>query len=86
VVPGSKVADNRKNARNRNVSVNSANARNKAVVAVNKAVVAAKSVVAVNKAVVSKAADKPGCISLISGGRRLPPFLLDRFVAARRSG
>jgi hypothetical protein len=43
VVPGSKVADNRKNARNRNVSANNANARNKAEVA-------AKNVVAANKA------------------------------------
>ena len=49
------------------MSVNSANARNKAVVA-------AKSVVAVNKAVVSKAGDKPDCIRLMSGGRRLPPL------------
>ena len=48
----SKVVNNRKNARDRNVNANSANARNKAVVA-------AKNVVAVNKAVVSKADDRP---------------------------
>jgi hypothetical protein len=52
VLPGSKAANNREIARDRNVNANGANARNKAVVA-------AKNVVAVNKAVVSKADDRP---------------------------
>jgi hypothetical protein len=60
--PANKAVDNRKNARDRNVNASSVNVKNKAAVA-------ARNVVAV-----SKAADKPGCIRLISGGRRLPPF------------
>ena len=52
LLPGSKAANNREIARDRNVNANSANARNKAVVA-------AKNVVAVNKVVVSKADDRP---------------------------
>jgi hypothetical protein len=72
--PANKAVDNRKNARDRNVNASSVNVKNKAAVA-------ARNVVAV-----SKAADKPGCIRLISGGRRLPPFLRDRFVASLRSG
>jgi hypothetical protein len=71
--PANKAVDNKKNARDRNASANSVNVRNKAAVA-------ARNVVAA-----SKATDKPGCIRLISGGRRLPP-LLDRFVASLRSG
>jgi hypothetical protein len=61
-VPGHKAVDNKKNARDRNASANSVNVRSKAAVA-------ARNVVAA-----SKATDKPGCIRLISGGRRLPPF------------
>jgi hypothetical protein len=53
LLPGSKAANNREIARDRNVNASSANARNKAGVA-------AKNVVAVNKAVVSKADDRPG--------------------------
>jgi hypothetical protein len=74
MILANKAVDNRKNARDRNASASSVNVKNKAAVA-------ARNVVAV-----SKAADKPGCIRLISGGRRLPPFLLDRFVASLRSG
>jgi hypothetical protein len=72
--PANKAVDNKKNARDRNASASSVNVRNKAAVA-------ARNVVAV-----SKAADRRGCIRLISGGRRLPPFLLDRFAAFLRSG
>jgi hypothetical protein len=43
MLPANKAVDNKKNARDRNVNVNSANARNKAGVAV-------KNVVAVNRA------------------------------------
>jgi hypothetical protein len=53
VPPGNKAANNRENARDKNVNASGVNARNKAVVA-------AKNVVAVNKAVVSKADDRPG--------------------------
>lgn len=60
--PASKAADNKKNARDRNVNANSANARKKAVVA-------AKNVVAVNMAVASKADDKPSVVKLMDGGR-----------------
>jgi hypothetical protein len=60
--PGRKADDNRKNARDRNVSASSANARNKAEVA-------AKNVVAANKA-----DDKPGYLGKRSGGSCLPPL------------
>jgi hypothetical protein len=60
--PGRKADDNRKNARDRNVNVNSANARNKAEVA-------AKNVVAANRA-----DDKPGYLGKRSGGSCLPPL------------
>jgi hypothetical protein len=62
--PGRKVDDNTKNARDRNVNANSANAKNKAVVA-------AKNVGAVNKA-----DGKPDCIGPKNGGSCLPPFCL----------
>jgi hypothetical protein len=48
MLPANKAVDNKKNARDRNVNVNSANAKNKAEVA-------AKNVVAANRA-----DDKPG--------------------------
>jgi hypothetical protein len=60
--PANKAVDNRKNARDRNVSVNSANARNKAEVA-------AKNVVAANRA-----DDKLGHLEKRSGGSCLPPL------------
>jgi hypothetical protein len=62
MLPASKAVDNKKNARDRNVNVNSANARNKAGVAV-------KNVVAANRA-----DDKPGHLSKKSGGSCLPPL------------
>ena len=52
MLPANKAVNNRKNARDRSVNVNSANARNKA------AGVAAKSVAAANKA-----DDKPGYVA-----------------------
>jgi hypothetical protein len=61
--PANKAVDNKKNARNRNVNVNSANARNKAEVA-------AKNVAAANRA-----DDKPGFLGKRSGGSCLPPLL-----------
>jgi len=54
--PVNKAVDNRKNARDRNASVNSANARNKVVVA-------AKNVVIANKA-----DDKPGYLGIEAAG------------------
>jgi hypothetical protein len=57
-----KVVDNKKNARDRNVNANSANARNKAEVA-------AKNMVAANRA-----DDKPGYLGKRSGGSCLPPL------------
>jgi hypothetical protein len=62
MLPANKAVDNKKNARDRNVNVNSANARNKAEVA-------AKNVVAANKA-----DDKPSYLGKRSGGRQLPPL------------
>jgi hypothetical protein len=58
--PANKAVGNKKNARDRNVNVNSANARNKAEVA-------AKNVDAVKKA-----DGKPGYLEREGGGRRLP--------------
>jgi hypothetical protein len=60
--PANKAVDNKKNARNRNVNVNSANARNKAEVAAKKAVAA------------NRADDKPGYLGKRSGGSCLPPL------------
>lgn len=60
MLPANKAVDNKKNARDRNVNVNSANARNKAGVAV-------KNVVAANRA-----DDKPGHLSK-KKRRELPP-------------
>jgi hypothetical protein len=60
--PANRAVDNKKNARDRNVNVNSANARNKAEVA-------AKNVVAANRA-----DDKPGYLGKRSGGSCLPPL------------
>lgn len=57
--PGNK-AVNSKIAKDRSVSANSANAKNK---------------VAADKAAASKTDDKPGCLGLTSGGRRLLPLL-----------
>jgi hypothetical protein len=62
MLPANKAVDNKKNARDRNVNVNSANARNKAEVA-------AKNVVAANRA-----DDKPGYLGKRSGGSCLPPL------------
>ena len=60
--PANKAVDNKKNARDRNGNVNSANARNKAEVA-------AKNVVAAKKADA-----KPGYLGKRSGGSCLPPL------------
>jgi hypothetical protein len=54
--PANKAVDNKKNARDRNVNVNSANAKNKAEVA-------AKNVVAANRA-----DDKPGYLEKKTAG------------------
>jgi hypothetical protein len=54
--PANRAVDNKKNARDRNVNVNSANAKNKAEVA-------AKNVVAANRA-----DDRPGYLEKGSGG------------------
>src|SRR5439155_4858041 len=59
-LPNSKAA-NRKSATNRNVNASSASAKSKAVVA-NRAVAA------------NKADDRPSCLGLTGGGRRLPPL------------
>ena len=58
--PANKAVDNKKNARDRNVNVNSANARNKAEVA-------AKNVVAANRA------DDKAWLSRKKKRRELPP-------------
>ena len=63
MLPVNKAVNNKKNARDRSVNVNSANARNKA------AGVAAKNVVAANKA-----DDKPGYVA--KKRRELPPAAL----------
>jgi hypothetical protein len=63
MLQANKAVDNKKNARDRNVNVNSANVRNKAGVAV-------KNVVAANRA-----DDKPGYLGKRSGGSCLPPLL-----------
>jgi hypothetical protein len=69
----SKVA-NRKIARDKNVSANSASGKDKAVVANQ---VVAANLVEVNRAAVgSKRDDKPGRLGLKGGGRRLPPLLI----------
>jgi hypothetical protein len=60
--PASKAVGNKKSARDRNVNVNSANARSKAEVA-------ARNVVAANRA-----DDKPGYLGRRSGGSCLPPL------------
>jgi hypothetical protein len=62
MLQANKAVDNKKNARDRNVNVNSANVRNKAGVAV-------KNVVAANRA-----DDKPGYLGKRSGGSCLPPL------------
>jgi hypothetical protein len=62
MLPAKKAVDNKKNARDRNVNVNSANARNKAEVA-------GRNVVAANKA-----DDKPGYLGKRGGGSCLPPL------------
>jgi hypothetical protein len=64
MLPANKAVNNKKNGRDRNVNVNSANARNKAGVAV-------KNVVAANRA-----DDKPGYLGKRSGGSCLPPLCL----------
>ena len=56
MLPANRAVNNKKNARDRNVNVNSANARDKAGVA-------AKNVVAANRA-----DDKPGYVGKRSGG------------------
>jgi hypothetical protein len=60
--PANKAVGNKKSARDRNVNVNSANARSKAEVA-------ARNVVAANRA-----DDKPGYLGRRSGGSCLPPL------------
>ena len=70
--PANKAVDN-KNARDRNVNVNSGNARNKAAVA-------AKNVVAANKA-----DDKPGYLGKRSGGSYLPPLCPKASVSGERN-
>jgi hypothetical protein len=61
------------------VNANSASVKDKAV-AVNLAV-AANMAVAVNRvAAVSKADDKPGCLGLTGGGKRLPPLVISAHV------
>ena len=81
--PTNKVVDNKKNARDRNVNVNSANARNKAEVA-------AKNVVAANRP-----DDKPGYLGKEAVGvasrrfsfcrsRELPTVPLSRDLLAIR--
>jgi hypothetical protein len=57
-------AANRKIARDRNVNVSSASAKNNVET----------RAVAANRVVVSKAADKPGYVGLTSGGKRNPPL------------
>jgi hypothetical protein len=76
------VGNNREIANDRNASVNSGNARNKAGV-VAKSVVAGKSVVAVNKAVVSKAADKARLYQINKRREATPAVFARRFC--RRS-
>lgn len=62
MLQANKAVDNKKNARDRNVNVNSVNVRNKAGVAV-------KNVVAANRA-----DDKLGYLGKRSGGSCLPPL------------
>lgn len=70
MLPGNKAANNRKNARDRNVNANSAGAKNK--VAANRAVAISRA--AANRPV-SKANDKPGYLRKESSGRRTPAAL-----------
>jgi hypothetical protein len=69
-------AANRKIARDKNVSANSASGKDKAVVA--NQVVAANLVEVNRAAVVSKGDDKPGRLGIKGGGRRLRRFSYSR--------
>jgi hypothetical protein len=60
--PANKAVGNKKNARDRNANVNSANGRSKAEVAARNAVAA------------NRADDKPGYLGKRSGGSCLPPL------------
>jgi hypothetical protein len=72
VVPGNKAANNRKNAKNRNVNANSANARNKA------------GVVARSAVAVSQADDKPDILEQEAAGAELPPLCCARTAQNRK--
>jgi hypothetical protein len=71
LLPDSKAAANRAIGIERNVNANNASARSRAAEA--------------NPVAANKADDKAGCLELASGGRRLPPLVMPRYVEKHSS-